>query len=69
MIKCYYRFDQNFHGSGLNNARNSSGSSSNQGKNSTNLAHIENELPLEKVPLEFMLTYAKGKVKIASTLT
>ena len=60
VLKCYYRFDQNFHGSGMINGANSSGHQNSQRSNA-NLAHTQSEFPLENAPLEAMLTCAEGK--------
>ena len=52
VLKCYYRLDQNFHGSGgINNASSSCGKNSNQVQNSVNVAQTREELSLKNAPL------------------
>ena len=58
VLKCYYRFDQNFQGSGgTNQASSSSGQNSQNQNSSINMDQTQQEeLPLENAPLEAMLS-------------
>ena len=61
VIKCYYKFDHSYQGNETNNAASFSSSQNNsQTQNNVNLAHTQEELPIEQAPFEAMVAPTQG---------